>query len=240
MSDKPKKEEGKPGLIAVMKAAAEKKELEAKPPLTDGAESSAASKLASNPNLPKSTPPVFVTEMSKPDLKLPAIREENTQDEIVVKGANDTSASKAETNKDKTDFTANATREPDVSDAIIIDPSTRPKKNKASSENGKSPSVKNGKSSPLQNGHVSPFGPHKPTTSKKGANNNNRNEIVPNLPALGGGKNAQDTDRSNETERSAGWEAALKFVNQRIQDRLTMVRNASKRAKMNESLFYKR
>ena len=200
---KPKKNEGKTGLIAMMKAAAEKKELESKTPRID-IEASAAIKLASTPNLPKSIPPVFVTEASKHEIKLPAIREENSQDDIKLKGdTGKTTGTESSTHKP-------AKQEVDGTDQLIIDPSPRTKKTK--SLNGKD------KQSPsIPNGHGSPRGQHNTHLDA----DSNLQAKVPSLPDID--HTDVESVASEDGRQNGGWDTALKFVNQRIQNRLTTV-----------------
>lgn len=215
-NSKQKKETSKPGLIEVMRAAAEKKEQEAtnsaKTTPRSDIESSPANKLASNPNLPKSIPPVFVTEVSKGDLKLPVIREENTQEEIVVNGGSESKTVKSSAQKDSPKETGRnneAKQAHDVPDDIIIDPPSSRKKKTVGSGKKKSPT-------PKENGQM------ENNNGQENENDDiNLNASVPNLPNIG--NNEQDAETTENTDKSAPWQTAIKFVNQRIQERLTKV-----------------
>lgn len=206
--EKEKDESQQPGLIAIMKAVAERRDSDSSP-RTDLV-SSATSKLAANPNLPKSTPPVFVTEASKAELKLPAIREENTQDDIVLTPVNGSkSPSPAVTSNVKDTVKA----EPDVPDAIIIDPSTRKKPNdKGDSNTSKSPSLKpTGKSGPGSN------------AASESETMANLKADIPKLPVLQNDADNEEDDDEDDNDTSDKWQTAITFVNQRIQNRLAKV-----------------
>lgn len=206
--EKEKEESQQPGLIAIMKAVAERRDSESTP--RSDLASSATSKLAANPNLPKSTPPVFVTEASKAELKLPAIREENTQDDIVVTPVN---GPKSPNPAVKSNVQDNVKAEPDVPDAIIIDPSTRKRPDdKSDSNTSKSPSLK-------------PTGKNGSSTDPASESETmaNLKADIPKLPVLQSDADNEDVDEEDDNDTSDNWQTAITFVNQRIQNRLAKV-----------------
>ncbi|XP_060592955.1 uncharacterized protein LOC132747561 isoform X3 [Ruditapes philippinarum] len=211
MNDKPKQDnDKKPGLISLMKAVAQKKE-ETNGAQQNGEESKVTNSLASNPNLPKATPPVFVTEMAKQsELKLPAIREENTQDEIILHKNTAQDSHQNVTSRETPRENGNASKQ---------------------SLKRETPDVKANGSGNTQgdndtNGFLPPI-------------NQNQHEIhtdintqidnkVPKLPNLGGsltnltqGLESQRTDEDSTSTVSSRWQTAITFVNQRVQERLT-------------------
>ncbi|XP_053374419.1 uncharacterized protein LOC123531447 isoform X2 [Mercenaria mercenaria] len=204
--------DNKPGLISLMKAVAQKKEDDASISTTQqNGGSSIENSLASNPNLPKSTPPVFVTEMAKQsDLKLPAIREENTQDEIIL---NKNAVS--ETNQNGTAIEKSVGHETTRNDSLRKDiPDGKPR-NTGDKQSGIDTSIS---LPPIkQNQHEARSDI---TASHK--------EMVPKLPNLGGsqtslnqGLESQRTEDDSASTVSSRWQTAITFVNQRVQERLT-------------------
>lgn len=210
-----KEKDSKPGLMNLMKAAVEKKrEEENKTKILDGAIPLDAPDFAATSDLPKATPPVFVTELSKPDLKLPAIREEKTQEEIMLKGAatdvpkqtNDKPESKSPTRN----INSEIPKEIDNKSPKGTKGATRTKH-----ENNVLPPVQQPQAQTLN--QSSPQDKRSP-----------KGELVPKLPALGGSQpNLNQTEDTQRTDATAGssssshWQTAISFVNERVQKRLT-------------------
>lgn len=216
MNEKQKQEsENKPGLMSLMKAVAQKKQEESKAAEENGDSKQEENSLASNPNLPKSTPPVFVTELAKQsELKLPAIREENTQDEIILH------------NNSAPPINQNAhSQEKRIS--------TSHNSNKDVPDSGSKMDPVKGKHSVAENNVSLPPIQHEQTTKHNAVVDISakQKELVPKLPALGGsqsslnqGLETQRTEDDSASTVSSRWQTAITFVNQRVQERLTNVR----------------
>lgn len=207
-NEKQKQEtDNQPSLLSLLRAAKrrEEKNTEMQP---NGDMHTEDNSLASNPNLPKATPPVFVTELSKPsDLKLPAIREEKTQEEIVLnKNSPETTHE-----TDKTNETQHLVPNEEFAKAVIKDNSEMTKHETTT----KLPPI-------VQAQYNNQNTVHEISESQK--------DIVPKLPALGGSQNSlnqsQDTQRTDATggsSKSSHWQTAISFVSQRVQERLNEV-----------------
>lgn len=206
--------ENKPGLMSLMKAVAQKKTDESKAAEENGDPKPEETSLASNPNLPKSTPPVFVTELSRQsELKLPAIREENTQDEISL---HPKSASKTNQNgchEEKTFAQVNSTSRSSNRDMPDSKLSPKISGNHTAADTVSLPPIK-----------------HEQSLKQEGSGNKSENQsaTVPKLPLLGGsqtslnqGMESQRTEEGSSSTVSSKWQTAITFVNERVQERLT-------------------
>ncbi|KAH3716688.1 hypothetical protein DPMN_059414 [Dreissena polymorpha] len=164
----------------------------------------------------KPVPPVFVTELSTHEIKLPAIREEKTQEEIMLR---ECSASKILSEQTPDNMTTTHLREKDNNSKA----STKATKHAQSkTPNKQAPSIQisadNKDNAPIEG----TFDISEASTFSK--------ENVPSLPALDGSQlslnHGQESARTEDTSGSnvsLNWKTAIKFVNQRVQDRLTKV-----------------
>lgn len=213
MNEKQKQEsENKPGLMSLMKTVAQKKQEEAKAAEDSKPEENS---LASNPNLPKSTPPVFVTELAKQsELKLPAIREENTQDEIILHNNSAPQINQNVHSQEKSISASHSSNKDVPISSSKVDPVA-------------------GKHSVAENNVSLPPIKHEQTLKHNAVVDISakQKEPVPKLPALGGSQTslnqALDTQRTEDDSAStvsSRWQTAITFVNQRVQERLTNVR----------------
>ncbi|KAH3716691.1 hypothetical protein DPMN_059417 [Dreissena polymorpha] len=216
----------KPGLIALMQAvrkadtASETSEtsfIDLPRHLTEFRnENSSNGKSSHEVSAHKPVPPVFVTELSTHEIKLPAIREEKTQEEIMLR---ECSASKILSEQTPDNMTTTHLREKDNNSKA----STKATKHAQSkTPNKQAPSIQisadNKDNAPIEG----TFDISEASTFSK--------ENVPSLPALDGSQlslnHGQESARTEDTSGSnvsLNWKTAIKFVNQRVQDRLTKV-----------------
>ncbi|KAL4222922.1 hypothetical protein ACF0H5_018962 [Mactra antiquata] len=209
-------------------------------------------------NLPKSTPPVFVTEMAKEsEIKLPAIREENTQEDLLsnvnAETVRDEDNNKTEDNTQNTERSSKqSTRATPMTNARATPTTDRSqgntpkkaKKGKQSPQNSTLPYIeKRGKSTTPDSSKMEKRGksvtpdPSKmekrsksktPDAQQLDVPDSGTQGPIPKLPILG----ASQTSLNQDSEVSSHWETAITFVNQRVQDRL-------KHALLEEETSYK-
>ncbi|KAH3716697.1 hypothetical protein DPMN_059423 [Dreissena polymorpha] len=214
----------KPGLIALMQAVrkadtasetSETSSIDVPRHLTEFKnENSSNGKSSHEASAHKPVPPVFVTELSTHEIKLPAIREEKTQEEIILREG---SASKILSEQTPDNMTTTHLRERDNNSKA----STKASKHaKSKTPNKQAPSIQisadNKDNAPIEG----TFDISEASTFSK--------ENVPSLPALDGSQlslnHGQESARTGDTSGSnvsLNWKTAIKFVNQRVQDRLT-------------------
>lgn len=172
-------------------------------------------------------PPVFVTEVTqtKAESALPAIREELTQEEISLRSPHSPITAVQIDNEQARNVTS--------AEAL------QDKSNKLDANNDKTTHANKG----VTNAHkdqsfLSGMDEHEiPTliTPKRGTGNKKNDSIppssdnVPRLPEIvppaqmkSVGGEVMKTDRTDNSDKSNGWQAAMTFVNKRIQERLSV------------------
>ena len=229
----------KPGLIEMMKALKDKKDTQQnvdEPDYGNRYVNDDSKKLLSKPNLPKSTPPVLVTEMVSSkinDPSLPAIREEKTQEEIILNRDSNTSrlsmpdkplheSTPRKVNESASSFKDDTCREPSVhkDSTVNVQYDQNIDSRKDNKTPTKLPPIK--KANTYINTEIEPVKVTEPDIPDS--------DGVPKLPNIETARSVnQDvvqtgrTDDSSSTQ-SSKWQTALTFVNQRINERLRKVR----------------
>lgn len=217
------KDDEKPGLMLLMKSEAQKKEEHTRTAQEYTELKHEETSLASIPNLPKATPPVFVTEMVKSEIKLPAIREEKTQEEIILHKDSIPQTNQNISAKELNNVHDNMSRSKDSSlnrdqrvTGVTKTIRSSTGKKQYAEHSGSLPQIKQAQNA-------------KPDTFIE-ISDNDRGP-VPKLPVLGGSQTSlnqgQDSQRTNDDSSStvsSNWQTAITFVNKRVQERLTNVR----------------
>jgi len=177
--------------------------------------------VAENNNI-QQVPPVLITELSKAEIKLPAIREEKTQEEIVLRGG---SPSKSRLGPE----TPGGHLTPITS---VRDANSKSPRPHSLTKGRKTPSKK-GDKTPKRSKSVSSSAAMDTTQQSNNNKNTFSKENVPNLPLISRSnpnlsQEGIATSRTDVTNGSSNvsdhWQTAITFVNQRVQNRLTQVR----------------
>ncbi|XP_052808059.1 uncharacterized protein LOC128236936 isoform X3 [Mya arenaria] len=237
-SEKEKQDNGKPRLMGLMEALRKSEKSDAQEPNSPGSDlppqlmefkgaavGSVDASDAENQSEARGrqVPPVFITEASKAEIQLPAIREEKTQEEIILRGGSPTKTPSA------LDTSRSRFEKPATPKTHRTDASKSPRPHSIKDKTSRKGSGKGNKRSKSLSSTPTPKPDAYNTESSPNAQNEYSKDAVPTLPLLTGsqtslnqeGVTARTDDTTGSSNKSQGWQTALRFVNERVQDRLT-------------------